>query len=105
VQILFGVGLLLAVLPLGLSLESGALAFVSFVLFWGLGWYFAEQAGATKNARLAVFLLGGRVVIASFELFESLLVTGGALIGLGALALVWSRHSLRQVASKEVKGG
>lgn len=102
VQLLFGVGLFLAVLPMGFSVESGFAAFVSFVLFWGLAWYLAEQAGAARNARLAVFLIGGRVVIASFELFESLLITGGALIGFGVLALLWSRQSMRRLANKEV---
>lgn len=101
VQILFGTGLALTVLPMGLSVESGFFAFLAFLLFWGLAWYFAERADATKNARLAVFFIGARVVIASFELFESLLVTGGALIGFGALALVWSRHSMRRTVSKE----
>lgn len=105
VQLLFGVGILLMVLPLGFSVESSFAAFVSFVLFWGLAWFLAERAGSTKNARLAVLFIGGRVLIASFELFESLLVTGGVLVGLGLLALVWSRHSLRKVAGKEVTGG
>lgn len=101
VQVLFGTGLALTVLPMGLSVESGFMAFVAFLLFWGLTWYFAEQSDHPKNARLAVFFIGARVVIASFELFESLLVTGGALIGFGALALVWSRHSMRRAESKE----
>lgn len=105
VRILFAVGLALAVLPMGLPVESGFGAFVAFLMFWGLAWYFAEQAGSTKSARLAVFFIGGRIVIASFELFESLLVTGGVLIGLGALALVWSKHSLRRVSQGEAARG
>lgn len=105
VAALYGAGLLLAALPLGFQVESGFGAFVAFVLFWAFAWYLAEQAGAGRNARLAVFLLGGRVVIASFELFESLLVTGGALIGFGVLALVWSRQSMRRIAEKGVARG
>lgn len=105
VTALFGVGILLAVLPLGFAVESGFAAFLAFVLFWGFAWYLAEQAGGAKNARLSVFLIGGRVVIASFELFESLLVTGGALIGFGVLALVWSRQSMRRIAEKGARRG
>ncbi len=105
VKLLFGLGIALAVLPMGLPFESGFAAFVSFLIFWGLAWYIAEQAGATRSARLAVFVIGARVVIASFELFESLLVTGGVLVGLGGLALAWSRHSLKQVTEKEAAHG
>lgn len=105
VQALFGAGLFLAALPLGFRVESGFGAFAAFVLFWSFAWYLAEQAEDGKNARLAVFLIGGRVVIASFELFESLLVTGGALIGFGVLALVWSRQSMRRITEKGVARG
>ncbi len=104
VKVLFAVGLALSVLPMGFSVESGFLAFVAFLTFWGLAWYFAEQSGSVRGARWAVLFLGGRVVIASFELFESLLVTGGVLIGLGVLALAWSKHALGR-ESREVARG
>lgn len=81
----------LAILPMGLQVESGLAAFIAFGIFWAAAWWLAEAAGHLGNARLAVFALGVRVVIASFELFESLLVTGAVLVALGIAALTWSR--------------
>lgn len=86
-------------------MDSGLFAFAAFLLFWGLAWYLSERAGASRSSRLAVFLIAARVVIASFELFESLLVTGGVLVGLGACALAWSRHSLRRIANRGATDG
>jgi uncharacterized membrane protein len=85
-------GVALAVIPLGFPVESGFLAFLAFLLFWGAAWYLAESAHHVRNARLAVGAMGIRIVIASFELFESLLFTGLLLVGLGAAALAWSRY-------------
>lgn len=93
-MILFAVGGALAVLPLGLKVDSGFLSFGSFVLFFGLAWLFAERHGRTGPARLAVTALAIRVVAASFELFESLLVTGLTLIAIGAAALFLTRKRL-----------
>lgn len=92
--LLFALGGSVAVLPLGLKVDSGVLSFVSFVLFFGLAWLFAERHGRTGPARLAVTALAIRVVAASFELFESLLVTGLTLIAMGAVALFLTRNRL-----------
>src|SRR5690606_17755265 len=54
-------GIALAVIPLGFRVESGLLAFFSFLLFWGAAWYLAERAGHIKNARLAVGAMGIRI--------------------------------------------
>lgn len=91
---LFGLGGVLAVLPLGLRVDSGVLAFFSFAGFFCLAWFFAERHGSTGATRLAVAALGLRIVAASFELFESLLVTGSTLMALGALALFFTRKNL-----------
>ncbi|MEO0424237.1 MAG: DUF2157 domain-containing protein [Pseudomonadota bacterium] len=91
---LVALGIVLALIPLGLDVRSdyGAfIAFASFVLFWGAVAYVADRSGEGRRARIAVGLLAIRVVVASFELFESLLVTGVVLVSLGACALLWSR--------------
>jgi hypothetical protein len=89
---LFMLGLILSVVPMGLPYESGVLAFVSFVIFWAAAWALSEQAGHIANARFAVFVLGIRIVIASFELFESLYLTGIVLVSMGCAAIAWSRY-------------
>lgn len=89
---LFGLGILLSIIPMGLPVESGVAAFVSFVLFWAAAWALAEKAGHIANARFAVFALGIRIVIASFELFENLFLTGIVLVGMGCAAIAWSRY-------------
>lgn len=77
-----------------LELESGFAAFLAFCLFWGLAYRFAEDEGHGGTARFAVMLLALRIVMASFELFESLLVSGLTLVVLGAAALLLARRGL-----------
>ncbi len=92
---LFAFASALTVVPLAaFRVESGVLAFFSFMAFFAAYFWAAHQAENDKAVRLAVAMLGGRVVIASFELFENLLVTGLVLMGLGAAALVATRKRL-----------
>lgn len=78
-------------LPAGLPVDTGIGAFAAFLSFFALAWYLAERASDERNIRFCIFALGMRIVVASFELFENLLITGIVLVGLGALALLWSR--------------
>ncbi len=94
---LFVLGIGLSVIPMGLPWESGVAAFASFVLFWAAAWALAEKAGQFGNARFAVFVLAFRIVIASFELFESLYLTGIVLVAMGCAAIAWSRHKWNAV--------
>jgi hypothetical protein len=88
---LFGAGIMMTVVPMGLPIESGFMAFVSFLLFWSGAWLLAEKSDNLRGARFSVAVIGLRIVIASFELFESLLITGSVLVALGGAALFWSR--------------
>jgi hypothetical protein len=101
---LFSVGLAGFAIPSLFAVDSGIAAFLSFMLFFGVAWFFAERAGHEKNVRLVVFALALRIVIASFELFEDLFVTGIVLVGCGAGALLWSRHKWAS-ESQVTKGG
>lgn len=74
--------------------ESGALAFFAFVAFFAAHFAAAHRAENERAMRFSVFMIGARVVVASFELFENLLVTGLVLMGLGAAALAATRKNL-----------
>lgn len=92
---LFAFASVLTVVPLAaFRVESGVLAFFAFMAFFAAYFWAAHRAENDKAVRLAVAMLGGRVVIASFELFENLLVTGLVLMGLGAAALAATRKRL-----------
>jgi len=94
-RLLLGVGLLGMVVPLVIgNLNNGFLAFLAFAAFWGLTWFFAERAASPRLVRLAIGLLAFRVLLASFELFESMLVSGLVLVGLGIALLVVTRAGL-----------
>lgn len=92
---LFALGVLQVILPLGIvRTESSFLGFAAFILFFGAYFWAAERANNESGVRLAVGLIGLRVVIASFELFENLLVTGAVLASLGTFALILTRRRL-----------
>lgn len=100
--ILLASGLLLSFLPVLLGFPSTAFGgFCAFFLFWSLFWYFAQQAHKQKQVRLAVTLLGLRIVIASFELFESLLITGLVLAACGATVLLLTRSHWKSADAQE----
>lgn len=92
---LFVVGALGALLRPALGLPtSGFAAFSSFVVFWGLVWFFAHRRDDLGQVRLAIGLLAVRIVLASFELFESMLITGLVLAAIGGSLLVMTLRSL-----------
>jgi uncharacterized membrane protein len=89
-------GLSILVVPLFVpDLHNGFLAFVTFCGLWGAVWWCAEQARSARVARIAVGLLAGRILLASFELFDSLLVSGLVLLAMGVALVLVSGARLR----------
>ncbi len=86
-------GLFGALLPLGLSIDSRVGAFVSYGAFWSFAWFLSEKSQHQGLARLSVAALGLRILVASFELFDSLMITGCVLMGLGATVLFMVRKN------------
>jgi uncharacterized membrane protein len=103
-SVLVGLGMIGFALPAAFPSDSGFAAFVSFVAFFYFAWFLAERQDREIIARLAVFALGARVVIASFELFEDLFVTGTVLVALGVGAVLWSRHRWTKQPSHASEG-
>lgn len=84
-----GVSVGLMALPVMVpGLESGAVAAILFLLYWGfIGWW-AQVGGALGLLSLAIFVMAARIYIVYLEAFGGLMSGGFGLISGGVVMLV-----------------
>lgn len=96
---LLGVGIVSFSVAAAIQPDAPIVAFLCFCLFWGLYWYFADRAHQLSRVRLAIAFIAGRILIASFELFEDMRVTGVTLVLIGGISIYLSRRSAVRAAA------
>lgn len=84
-----GVSVALMALPVMVpGVESGALAAILFLLYWGfIGWW-AQISGAFGLLSLAIFVMAARIYVVYLEAFGGLMSGGFGLISGGVVMLV-----------------
>jgi hypothetical protein len=92
-----GVGIFSFAVPAAIQPDAPIVAFLFFCFFWGLYWYFADRAHQLGEVRLAIAFIAGRILVASFELFEDMRVTGVTLVLIGGVSIYLSRRSARAI--------
>lgn len=101
---LLGVGIFSFAVPAAIQPDAAIVAFFFFCGFWGLYWFFADRAGESGGVRLAIAFIAGRILVASFELFEDMRITGITLVLLGGASIYLARRSARGRQASEFVG-